>query len=83
MRKFTMELVWHNCYLYPPSEAYNESLYVTDGNEIMNAIYDVRKGWLIRIPNTITVFPLPSKRLTKYWWADIKQTVQGEEKFDN
>ena len=76
-RKFAMSLVWHNCYLYPPAEECNNNLYLTDGKSVWRAEYDTRDGWHI---NGTYEF-LPSNSLRKYWWADISQTVQGEERF--
>ena len=44
--KFTIGLVWHNCKTYPPKERYNDCLYVTDGNRIMQMEYHSEYGWI-------------------------------------
>lgn len=74
--KFTMELVWHNCKTYPPKEPYNPRLLVTDGTTIHEMIWDEAFEGFLKIGLEIR-----DDDLNKYWWADIRQTVQGEPKF--
>ena len=78
-RKFTMELVWHNCYLYPPREERNNKLYVTDGVEIFKASYDIEHGWSVEFFDTKAILTLNGMR--KFWWADINQTLQADSRF--
>lgn len=77
MQKFKMELVWHNCLLYPPQEAWNHHLYVTNGEVVFEVEYDKSKGWY----DTRIFEYIPSELLHKYWWADIQQTVQKTKEF--
>ena len=70
--KFKMELTWHNRQSYPPSEAYNSHLIVTDGVNAFRAKYDRLTGWL----NLNTIRSLPFDMLYDYWWADVEQTVR-------
>lgn len=71
--KFKMELTWHNCYEYPPAEAFNDNLIATDGKHVFKVKYDKNVGWF----DLDNVRFLPFEMLCDYWWADIKQTVQG------
>lgn len=73
MKKFKMELVWHNCYEYPPEEDFNANLICTDGKTIFDVIYNKNEGWI----NAETIKHLPPELLWEYWWADIIQTVHG------
>lgn len=73
MKKFKMELVWHNCYDCPPEEEFNSNLICTDGKTVFDVIYDKDEGWI----DADTIKLLPPELLCEYWWADIKQTVQG------
>ena len=75
--KFKMELTWHNCQTYPPSEAYNDNLVATDGTNVFKVKYDRLTGWL----NLNTIKPLPFELLWEYWWADLEQTVRGCSEF--
>ena len=77
MKKFTMELVWHNCHGYPPSESRNDNLYITNGHWVHRAEYSIEDGWY----DFRTGDYLPFELLWKYWWADMEQTVQGEPRF--
>ena len=77
-RKFTMELVWHNCYLYPPKEERNNNLYVTDGKEVFKASYDMEVGWVLEVSGSTGILSLGAR---KFWWADINQTVQADSRF--
>ena len=74
--KFTMELVWHNCKTCPPKESYNPRLLVTDGAIIHEMIWDEAFEGFLKIGLEIR-----GDDLNKYWWADIRQTVQGEPRF--
>ena len=77
MKKFTMELVWHNCYEYPPIESHNDNLYITNGHWVHRAEYSIEDGWY----DFRTGDYLPFELLWEYWWADMEQTVQGEPRF--
>ena len=77
MKKFTMELVWHNCEECPPSENYNSNLYITNGGWVHRAEYSIEDGWY----DLRTGYYLPFDLLCRYWWADMEQTVQGEPRF--
>ena len=81
MKKFTMELVWHNCLECPPSESFNDNLYVTDGKRVRKGMYEAGKGWVLSTPLSHTVLPIPVESFKNFWWADIEQTVQGERGF--
>lgn len=76
MRKFTMELVWHNCLLYPPQEECDENLVVTDGKNVFHVKYK-EVGWR----NETTYEHLEPEQLLEHWWADLLQTVQGKQEF--
>lgn len=77
MNKFTMELVWHNCCYYPPREDFNSSLYVTDGFSLFEAKYSSKIGW-----DAYGYYGhIRNEDLDKWWWADIAQTVQKEQRF--
>lgn len=81
MKKFTMELVWHNCEECPPSESFNNNLYVADGIRVRKGIYDAGKGWMLIAPSSRSIIPIPVDFFKDFWWADIEQTVQGERGF--
>lgn len=69
--KATMELVWHNCVTYKPSEDFNSELYLTDGFEVYRVVYKRDVGFLgdgICIDDT---------NGSRWWWADIRQTIGG------
>lgn len=74
-RKFTMNLTWHNCHLYPPKEVYNDDLYITDGEFVWKATYSLYGGWRAESSK------LQPDTLYMYWWADLKQTINKEDKF--
>lgn len=76
MKKFTMELVWHNCLEYPPREDYNECLFITNGNNVWEVEYD-NGDWISAVD------AIPIKITNRHYWADIEQTVQGDERFRN
>ena len=69
-KKFIMPLVWHNCKNYPPSEDYNPSLIITDGEEIFEMKWYKNKGYYA---NNGYLKPNAYER---WWWADIEQTVR-------
>lgn len=75
--KFKMELTWHNCENYPPSELYNNRLIMTDGKYVFDAMYHKECGWK-RISNDLFI---PRQQLTNYWWADLEQTVRSCSEF--
>ena len=75
--KFTIELVWHNCYDYPPKEHWNKNLYISDGTYVSKVWYDKQYGWWEYDKGDY----IPQEELNKHWWADIEQTVQGEKRF--
>ena len=79
MKKFTMELVWHNCGTYPPSEAWSNRLYITDGNFVSKARYRSDDIWY----SEYTKSYIPKEMLYKYWWSDLQQTVQCESRFQS
>ena len=68
--KFKMELTWHNCKTYPPSEDFNSWLIITDGRNTDAFVYDIKYG-----------FPVAENRLHKYWWADLARTVRETKEF--
>ena len=70
MKKFKMELTWHNCKTYPPKETFNPWLIYTDGYNIDYLVYYNKYG-----------FPVPKDELHKYWWADLSRTVQESKEF--
>lgn len=72
-KKFTMPLVWHNCYDYPPEESRNDNLYATDGKRVFNVEYNKEIGWY----NKTDGHYLYPELIWSYWWADIEQTVRG------
>lgn len=71
MKKFKMELTWHNCYECPPEESFNDNLIVTDGKRVFKVKYDKNVGWF----DLDNVNFLPFELIWSYWWADITQTV--------
>ena len=75
--KFKMQLTWHNCYDYPPTEPYNDNLWATDGRWVFPVEYDQEHGW--REKGEIDYWPL--KRFLIYYWADLEQTVRGCSEF--
>ena len=76
MKKFKMELVWHNCKTCPPEEDFNSYLLVTDGLDVQEMRWDkIWGGFRNRI------LEIKGENLTKYWWADIAQTVRKTPEF--
>ena len=76
MRKFTMELVWHNCETYPPKEDYNDYLIVSDGVGVCEVCWDKEKGFYYF--NRVFGYQPLIGNYKKMWWADVRQTVQNE-----
>ena len=77
--KFKMELTWHNCATHPPKEWINETLFVSDGESIHKARYNIRLGWwCVELWDYI-----PNDDLNNYWWADIQQTIDRCASFKN
>lgn len=74
-----MELVWHNCKTNPPKEFTNNALIVTNGKDIYGMSWHRAEGYFIAESNKNKLLSL--SELENWWWADIKQTVQGELKF--
>jgi hypothetical protein len=75
--KFKMELVWHNCMTNPPKEFTNNALIVANGRNVLDMAWHRADGYLVSDDGCM-------KKLTNlenWWWADIKQTVQGETRF--
>lgn len=70
--KFKMELTWHNCESYPPSEAHNDRLLATDGLWVFPVRYDRADGWYDVEDGNY----LPFELIWKYYWADLNQTVR-------
>ena len=73
--KFTMNLVWHNCLECPPEESHNSCLFITDGFNVWEVEYH-NGEWL-----TVTDCIEPVDITENHYWADIEQTVQGDERF--
>ena len=78
MKKFTMELVWHNCKTNPPKEVTNDFLILTDGADVYEAFWYEPEGFLIRAKHGWHGI---DEDRSKLWWADIRQTVQGDTRF--
>lgn len=70
MDKFKMELTWHNCKTCPPKETYNPWLIYTDGYSVDYCTYYQKYG-----------FPVASKDLHRFWWADLSRTVNESSEF--
>ena len=68
--KFTMQLTWHNCFTCPPTEDFNDNLYISQGKDVIRVTYDATRGWYDEECNEY----IPSDLLEYFWWADIKQT---------
>ena len=78
MKKFIMELIWHNCQTNPPQEDKNNNLYISNGNFVHKVLYNKDFGWCDWNMGVI----IPNERLSEYWWADIEQTARGCRQFD-
>ena len=79
MRKFKMELTWHNCLEYPPEECTNDYLIVTDGTDVFEAFWYRPDGFLIC--GKYGWHGL-YENLNKWYWADIRQTVRKSHEFE-
>lgn len=79
MKKFTMELVWHNCLEYPPKETTNDSLIMTDGSDVFEASWYKPDGFMIRTKDEWRGVYVNQEN---WWWADVRQTVQGDRRFN-
>ena len=77
MNKFVMELVWHNCADCPPREFWNNKLYVTNGEYIHEVEYFQERGWWSKEMGDY----IPANELSRFWWADLEQTVQNVPRF--
>jgi hypothetical protein len=78
MKKFKMELVWHNCETYPPKEFSNNALIVTNGSDVLGMSWHRAEGYFVA-ENECCLRRLDN--LENWWWADIKQTVQNDLRF--
>lgn len=73
--KFTMGLVWHNCFKHPPEEHHNDYLFLTDSVNVFPVVYDGLFGWYDIINESYVDVN------SHYYWADIEQIVQRDERF--
>lgn len=73
--KFTMNLVWHNCLECPPEESHNSCLFMTDSVNVFPVTYDNVSGWYDIVDGC------RADVNSHHYWADIEQTVQGDERF--
>ena len=80
MKKFTMELVWHNCKTHPPKELCNDDLIGTNGHYVFNMSWFKDKGFFIEV-NGGNDHKIQEVFLGDWWWADIQQTAQNEPRF--
>lgn len=72
MKKFTIELVWHNCITCPPSEVSNGHLFMTNGHNVFPVAYDKDLGWW-DIEDECSI------GVDKHcWWSDIEQTLKSK-----
>ena len=77
INKFAINLVWHNCLTYPPKEFWNNRLYVTNGEYLHEVEYNQERGWWSKELGDY----IPFDELSRYWWADLEQTVVTSEEF--
>lgn len=75
--KHKMELTWHSCTDCLPSEDFNSTLYVTDGQTFFPATW-IRDSERQRFVSG-NLYIKPGVNSDGYWWADILQTVRGFE----
>lgn len=80
MKKFTMELVWHNCKTNPPKETENDFLIATNGVDVYEAAWYAPDGFMVQHKPIGRWYGL-YEDLDKWYWADIRQTVQGDIRF--
>lgn len=78
--KFKMELTWHNCKTCPPKEFENNNLLVTNGTYVYGMSWHRAEGYFIA-DDYGNLHQLKYEHLDTWYWADIEQTVRGEEKF--
>ena len=78
MDKFKMELVWHNCFRYPPQEPFNDELIGTNGAYIFDMTWDKDEGYFIGKDDD---YRIQDYALEDWWWADIQQTAMNEPRF--
>lgn len=78
MKKFKMELTWHNCLECPPEECTNEYLIATDGDDVFEAFWYRPDGFMIRGKDRWHGL---YQGLDKWYWADIRQTVWKDGRF--
>lgn len=77
-KKFTMELVWHNCYECKPEEITNDSLIMTNGIDVFEAFWYAPDGFMIHAKHG---WHGVYEGLKEWYWADIRQTVRGDLRF--
>lgn len=78
MKKFKMELTWHNCLECPPEECTNDYLIATDGTDVFEAFWYAPDGFMI---NTKHGWHGMYNGLDKWYWADIRDTVRCDSRF--
>ena len=78
-KKFTMELVWHNCKTHPPKEFENDNLIATNGTEVFGLSWHRAEGYFISQGHKFA--PIRLLDLPNWWWADIEQNIWGDERF--
>lgn len=72
MIKKTMELVWHDCKTCPPSEEYNERLFISAGFHIIPVVWKDGKFYYGDGPLKGSVVDVSYPCI---YWADIDQTA--------
>lgn len=77
--KVTIELVWYNCETNPPKVFSSNTLIVTNGEDVFGMSWHRAEGYFIATEHGDELVPL--SELSKWWWADIEQTVQSEPRF--
>ena len=78
MKEFKMELVWHNCLECQPKETVNDKLIATDGTDVYEAFWYRPDGFMIRGKDRWHGL---YNGLGKWYWADIRDTVQRDSRF--
>ena len=73
--KIKMELVWHNCKTCLPSEAYNECLYLWNGERVVQAEW-YHDAWHYE-DGLCDDIMIASEDAEHMWWADLHQTAEG------
>ena len=81
-----MELVWHNCKECPPEETANDNLIATNGVNVYDAAWYAPDGFMFRYKSygigDEWWDSIYGEELKEWYWADIKQTVQNEPRFN-